>query len=42
MVITCGSGAVMISFAQPAGRTRVDPEEWMRGRGIEVGERLGA
>ena len=42
MVITCGTGAVMISCAQPAGRTRVDPEEWMRGRGIEVGERLGA
>ena len=42
MVITCGTGAVMISCAQPAGRTRVNPEEWMRGRGIEVGERLGA
>ena len=42
MVITCGTGAVMISCAQPAGRTRVDPEGWMRGRGIEVGERLGA
>jgi len=42
MVITCGTGAVMISCAQPAGRTRVEPEEWMRGRGIEVGERFGA
>jgi hypothetical protein len=31
----------MISCAQPAGRTRVNPEEWLRGRGIEVGERLG-
>ncbi|MDQ2929731.1 MAG: methionyl-tRNA formyltransferase [Gemmatimonadota bacterium] len=41
MVVTCGTGAVLISCAQPAGRTRVDPEEWMRGRGIEVGERLG-
>ncbi len=42
MVVTAGTGAVMISFAQPAGRTRVGPEEWRRGRGIEVGERLGA
>jgi methionyl-tRNA formyltransferase len=42
MVVACGSGAVMIVCAQPAGRTRVTPEEWTRGRGIEVGERLGA
>ncbi len=41
MLITCGAGALMISCAQPSGRTRVNPEEWMRGRGIEVGERLG-
>ena len=32
MAITCGSGAVMISYAQPSGRTRIDPDEWMRGR----------
>ena len=42
MVISCGTGAVMIRCAQPAGGTRVEPEEWMRGRGIEVGERFGA
>jgi methionyl-tRNA formyltransferase len=42
MLVTCGTGAVMIVCAQPAGRTRVAPDEWMRGRGIEVGERLGA
>jgi methionyl-tRNA formyltransferase len=41
MLIACGSGTVLISCAQPAGRTRVDPAEWMRGRGIDVGERLG-
>jgi methionyl-tRNA formyltransferase len=41
MLVACGAGFVMISCAQQAGRTRVDPEEWMRGRGIEVGERLG-
>lgn len=41
MLIACGSGTVLASCAQPAGRTRTDPAEWMRGRGIDVGERLG-
>ena len=41
MLVACGAGYVMITCAQQAGRTRVDPQEWMRGRGIEVGERLG-
>ncbi|MEP7064706.1 MAG: methionyl-tRNA formyltransferase [Gemmatimonadota bacterium] len=41
MLIACGSGTVLVSCAQPAGRTRVDPAEWTRGRGIEVGERFG-
>jgi len=33
---------VIITSAQPAGRNRLDPAEWMRGRGVEVGERFGA
>ena len=41
MVVACGAGYLLISCAQQAGRTRVNPEEWMRGRGIEAGERLG-
>jgi methionyl-tRNA formyltransferase len=41
MLIACGSGTVMVDCAQPAGRKRIDPEEWMRGRGIDVGERFG-
>jgi methionyl-tRNA formyltransferase len=41
MLIACGTGTVLIACAQPAGRTRIDPAEWMRGRGIDVGERLG-
>lgn len=40
--VACGSGAVVITAAQPAGRNRLDPAEWMRGRGIDVGERFGA
>jgi methionyl-tRNA formyltransferase len=41
MLVACGTGTVLVTCAQPAGRTRVDPAEWMRGRGIDVGERLG-
>lgn len=42
MQVACGLGVVIITSAQPAGRNRLDPAEWMRGRGVEVGERLGA
>jgi methionyl-tRNA formyltransferase len=42
MQVACGTGIVTITCAQPAGRSRLDPEEWMRGRGIAVGETLGA
>jgi methionyl-tRNA formyltransferase len=41
MVVACGVGYILITCVQQAGRTRVEPEEWRRGRGIEVGERLG-
>ena len=41
MLVSCGTGTVLISCAQPAGRKRVDPAEWQRGRGIDVGERFG-
>jgi methionyl-tRNA formyltransferase len=42
MKVSCGSGTIIITSAQPAGRNRLDPAEWMRGRGVEVGERFGA
>jgi methionyl-tRNA formyltransferase len=41
MLVACGAGTVLITCAQPAGRTRIEPGEWMRGRGIDVGEKLG-
>jgi methionyl-tRNA formyltransferase len=41
MTVACGAGSVIITAVQPAGRNRLDPAEWMRGRGIEVGDRLG-
>ena len=38
--IACASGAVDIANVQPAGKRRISPEEWARGRGIGLGERL--
>jgi methionyl-tRNA formyltransferase len=40
MVVACGSGAVAISRVHPAGKKRITPVEWSRGRGISLGERL--
>lgn len=41
MIVACGDGAVRIAQVQPAGKTRMAPEGLARGRGIEVGEKLG-
>lgn len=40
MTVACARGSVQISSVHPAGKRRVAPEEWARGRGISVGERL--
>ena len=40
LTVACGSGAVRVSMVHPAGKRRVAPSEWARGRGISVGERL--
>jgi methionyl-tRNA formyltransferase len=40
MTIACGSGAVRVAMVHPAGKRRIAPAEWARGRGITVGERL--
>lgn len=40
MTVACGGGAVRISGVHPAGKRRISPEEWARGRGISPGERL--
>jgi methionyl-tRNA formyltransferase len=41
LVVGCGRGALAVREVQPAGRTRLAVREWVRGRGIAVGERLG-
>lgn len=40
MVVRCGAGAVRIAQVQPAGRSRISPMEWMRGRGVNIGDRF--
>lgn len=40
ILVACGGGAVRIAAVQPAGRTRLTPLEWARGRGIAVGDRF--
>ncbi|MBA3443669.1 MAG: methionyl-tRNA formyltransferase [Gemmatimonadales bacterium] len=40
LVIAAGSGAVAVSEVQPAGKTRLPIQAWVRGRGITAGKRL--
>lgn len=40
LTVACGSGAVRVANVHPAGKRRIAPSEWARGRGISVGERL--
>jgi len=40
LTVACGTGAVRIAAVHPAGKRRIAPSEWSRGRGISVGERL--
>jgi methionyl-tRNA formyltransferase len=38
MVVRCRTGAVRIGFVQPAGKSRLTPEAWARGRGVSPGD----
>lgn len=40
MRIACTTGALLVREVKPAGRRRMNTAEWVRGRGIEAGERL--
>lgn len=40
MTVACGTGAVQVASVQPAGKRRLSPQDWSRGRGISLGERL--
>jgi methionyl-tRNA formyltransferase len=40
LVIACGSGAVRIAEVHPAGQKRLAAAQWVRGRGIRIGDRF--
>jgi methionyl-tRNA formyltransferase len=40
MTVACGGGAVQVLAVKPAGKRRMSPEEWARGRGVAVGDRF--
>ena len=41
MIVACGTGSVRVAAVQPAGKRRMAPDEWARGRGVAVGSRFG-
>lgn len=42
MTVRCGTGAVRVKEVQPAGKPRLAPLAWSRGRGINVGDVFSA
>ena len=40
LLVGCGTGSVMVREVQPAGRSRMSADAWVRGRGIDAGRRL--
>jgi methionyl-tRNA formyltransferase len=41
LLVACGTGALRLLEAQPAGKRRLTAAEWARGRGVAVGDRFG-
>ncbi len=41
LVVGCGSGALAIDEVQPAGKRRLATAEWLHGRPLSLGDRLG-
>lgn len=39
--VKCGEDAVRLSFVQPAGKGRMPAGDWVRGRGVEIGDVMG-
>ena len=40
LIVACGEGAVRVTVVQPAGKRRLSPNEWARGRGAAAGDRF--
>ena len=41
LTVACGEAAVRVAAVQPAGKRRMTPDDWARGRGVSIGERFG-
>ena len=41
ILIGAGDGAVSFAEAQPPGKRRMDGADWVKGRGVEAGQRCG-
>ncbi|HET7459662.1 MAG TPA: methionyl-tRNA formyltransferase [Longimicrobium sp.] len=41
VLIACGRGSVRVTEVQPPGKRRMAAGEWVRGRGVAVGDRFG-
>ncbi len=42
MLVACGDGGVRIAYVHPAGKRRLAALDWAQGRGVAVGDVLGA
>jgi methionyl-tRNA formyltransferase len=42
LTVACGEAAVRVTVVQPAGKRRMPPHEWVRGRGAAVGDRFAS
>jgi methionyl-tRNA formyltransferase len=40
LLVRCGDGAVRVLEVQPAGKARMAPVDWQRGRGVQIGDRF--
>ncbi|MEO7521274.1 MAG: methionyl-tRNA formyltransferase [Gemmatimonas sp.] len=40
LLVRCGRGAVRFCGAQPSGKARLAPLDWLRGRGVAIGDRF--
>jgi len=40
LVVACGEGAARVAVVQPAGKRRLTPNDWSRGRGVAVADRF--
>lgn len=41
ILVACGRDAVRVAYVHPEGRRRLAAQEWLHGRGVALGERLG-